>query len=835
MKVFMRKGLSMLLIVCIVIAGMVFGTPGTANAATATAITIMTNQPQYTMSGGFGTNLSAMNGGIIRSTYNTYVRQVVNHEASDLEPGSSYCVMPSDLNDARYTQLLNLMNWSGLDWVRLLIEQNDYEPTDGGFTWNSENFSRAKKFLDWAQAHGVDIFLQQQDSYTTWNNAITWGTDQQKIHSGPANLDKFANGFATMVDYLINTCGYTCIKLVNIANEPENFWGWFQGANLTTAYQKTRAAMDGKSANSYRLRSIPLAGNEYFQGVKDGNGYPINNGAAYNTSWDANKAYLGAWESHDYAESQPWKNINGTWTLTQGNVGQRYMYDPNYPVYWGEFGCAVNDDYNQNIRIAKWQIATPSNGIDGFARWSYNNQNDIDGNFSSVQTWNTTTRSLLSSFTPTKNLYWQDGMLSRFTSKYSTVYAAASDNSWVTPSLYKSPNGNYTMIVINESLTDDASCTFNFQSLDTSKTLYKYICTPSTVEDRTSGVSIGAVGSYTISPSSKTFNDTVSANSIYVYSTYNLSATADGITEDGSYSPVSTPIALSSNPNIIDDSAVSFSSGWIAENTSNQYNSTSKYTGAYGEYYEFDFTGSNFRLYGHTDNGGGLGSVYIDGSFAGYANGDTALRRYQSMLYDSGTLSNGSHHVKVVNEGKKATASAATYITLDAIGYTSSTGGGIVIQNQSFEENPSSPNTIPGWNIWTNDGNSDAVYREAGARSGSGFYHGTHWKNSPYWATTSQIISGLANGSYTVSAWVLCGGGQNMAIMCAKNYTNGVTNGADQINYDIGYYGSWTQISKTFTVSNATSGANGSVEIGFFSNANSGNWLQYDDVTLTAN
>lgn|GEM_PF-2704048 len=128
---------------------------------------------------------------------------------------------------------------------------------------------------------------------------------------------------------------------------------------------------------------------------------------------------------------------------------------------------------------------------------------------------------------------------------------------------------------------------------------------------------------------------------------------------------------------------------------------------------------------------------------------------------------------------------------------------------------------------WAVAGNTPkAYYTEkpaGGAHSGS--YQGTHYSSSgAYTVNTTQKFTGLSNGAYTVSAWVKSSGGQTSAYLGAQSYgsTSSMTYA---INSKIS---SWTQIS----ISNIPV-TNNSCTIGFWSTANKGNSIYFDDVVFS--
>lgn len=72
-----------------------------------------------------------------------------------------------------------------------------------------------------------------------------------------------------------------------------------------------------------------------------------------------------------------------------------------------------------------------------------------------------------------------------------------------------------------------------------------------------------------------------------------------------------------------------------------------------------------------------------------------------------------------------------------------------------------------GWSAYSAGGQTAASFTEAGGHSGSNRL--THWSASAYKVETYQYLSGLADGTYTLSAWVRSSGGQNSAYIALRN------------------------------------------------------------------
>jgi hypothetical protein len=748
--------------------------PITAAAAdTSTTVTLMANQPLHTMTEGVGTNMTSM----------------ITSKCHDLGEscGSAYGGLPAADDASHWNSLLNYANPLGLDWIRLQLEQNQYEPQDGVFTWNSPNMTALYREADWAKAHGVDIYLQETWQANAWNSI----PGQPVAHSAPNDMTKWANGFATMVDYLVNTKGYNNIKFVNISNEPMNWWGWWKGGpDIGVGYSAARTALDAKGIH------LPLAGPEY-----NTNNYSDSNWAKYSST-------LGIWEGHEYG-------------IKPGAYARRPISDPTVPVLWGEYGVPattspVNDvqnaSYDSNVTMDAWIIGGMSNGVDGTAKWQYSNENDIDGKFSYVTTYDTVNKKMLDTYTASPNIYPLQEMVSRFTAKYSTSYAAASTTSSIVPSLVKSPNGAYTVLAANTDTANASSVTFKFQGLNTTKTLYRYSVTAAN-KDQTP-VTIAPSGSFNISPNATSFTDTLATNSVYVYSSYNLAASADGVTSDGTPVPLTTQTPIASNDTVLqqDDPSVTYNGTWTTQSDATASGSSLKYTNTPGSSYQFAFTGTDFRLYGKQDNGSALGSVYIDGQFAGYANSYAPTRANQMMIFDSGALSSGAHTVKVVDESVQTVTGTGTYLNIDAIATNNS-----LAVNGGFEADGVATQTPTGWMEYGPNPAASQTENKGAAYAGS--FNLAHYATTPYEVSTYQTVTGLPDGLYTLQAWTKSSGGQTTAVLGVRNY------GGAEVRQPVPSTTSW----QLTTLPNVHV-TNGQADISIYSVAGASQWLNADNV-----
>ena len=106
----------------------------------------------------------------------------------------------------------------------------------------------------------------------------------------------------------------------------------------------------------------------------------------------------------------------------------------------------------------------------------------------------------------------------------------------------------------------------------------------------------------------------------------------------------------------------------------------------------------------------------------------------------------------------------------------------------------------------------------------TGSYDGSYWYGSPYTFDVHQTISGLAAGTYTLTAWVMGVSSQGTSMDIYAD--NGTTATTSVVNTG---WQQWRQ----YTVSGITVGSSGQLVIGFEGNLVGGDWGKLDDVAVT--
>ena len=130
-------------------------------------------------------------------------------------------------------------------------------------------------------------------------------------------------------------------------------------------------------------------------------------------------------------------------------------------------------------------------------------------------------------------------------------------------------------------------------------------------------------------------------------------------------------------------------------------------------------------------------------------------------------------------------------------------------------------NSPTGWNVWLDDGvNGETVKTEGNGFDGN--YKLSFWNESAYGCSIYQTVTGLENGKYTLSEWVMTNANQTVNQLYVKNY------GGEEMNQtlpvsDLG----WNKV-----VIDNIQITNGQCELGIYSIANGGDWCNIDNVML---
>jgi len=197
-----------------------------------------------------GRTVRKMQGGIGASFHAIEEPKPGRRPTGGVWAGSAWGANPPAEDERAWRSLFDHANWLGLDWCRVELEQRMYEPRRRRFECDNPEMRILYRILDWAEKHGVDVFLQQMWSNVEWNAYPQMrGTMEGRLRSAPASIDDFAYGFGELVEHLTKTKGYRSIRWLSINNEPGWDWSWWQGPDgrpvpITPGFAAARKELD---------------------------------------------------------------------------------------------------------------------------------------------------------------------------------------------------------------------------------------------------------------------------------------------------------------------------------------------------------------------------------------------------------------------------------------------------------------------------------------------------------------------------------------------------------------------------------------------------------------
>ncbi len=449
--------------------------------------------------------------------------------------GSAWGANPAADDTKAWRQIYRLADWLGLDFCRVEVEQRMYEPERGNFTWESPEMLVLYGILDWCERRKVDVFFQQMWGNVDWNTYPEWRNDPiRRVHSGPASLQDFAEGLAALMEYLVQTKHYTCIRWLSISNEPGYDWSWWQKPPnvpmpLTPALAAVRKALDSRGIE------VPLSGPDWTD-LPEFNREKID--------FDS---LVGAYDLHSYYAGFDWLPKEG-YPLAQAEKRladwAAWSRSHGKPLFLSELGTMVfgwrgrnpgPGSYESALKDAELVIRGMAAGVDGFNRWSFINRGDLDGQWQLIDTWDMEQKKLVKTPLPHPNAFYVFGLLSRFSAKHSGLYGITVQGGQVDgkrrvfAAALRSPQGEITLLVLNDAPTAWPA-TFVSQGLNRSVTLHKYQMSPEQ-RDR-ADVNIKPLGHFKLQEGSGGFQDSLPASSLTVYSTYKRGHGDAGIITD---------------------------------------------------------------------------------------------------------------------------------------------------------------------------------------------------------------------------------------------------------------------------------------------------------------
>ena len=411
-------------------------------------IEIDCNQEKYTMAGGIGASWHAI------SLDQEFIDESPDYSIAYRRRnsrGSAWGGNPPVSHTQAWEQIYEHASWLGLSWLRVELSMRMYQPERGVFDWDNEEMQALYKILDWAESNNADVFLQQMWSNVKWNSF----PEVQPLISAPKSMDDFANGLATLVDYLSNEKKYTCIKWLCLTNEPPGgTWGhWWSSPEygrdtpLTPALKAVREALDEKGLN------LQISGPDW------------TDMPPFDESKIDFDQYIGAYDIHSYhgIDEEKQKTV-AKWA--------EWASDHGKPLFLSEIGrqdlvVGIKDPEStktgqvvsmaESLANAEAILRGMAAGASAFNRWSFTNRGDLDGQWQLIRTWNIEEKTFYKTIKPESVSYYGYGIISRFIPKYSTIVDTSPiDNQDILSQTVRTQAGDITTIILNKSTQEHA-------------------------------------------------------------------------------------------------------------------------------------------------------------------------------------------------------------------------------------------------------------------------------------------------------------------------------------------------------------------------------------------
>jgi hypothetical protein len=398
-----------------------------------TSIVIHADRVKYQMAGGIGASWHAISQDSIDESPD--YKWALRYKNSR---GSAWGGNPPVSNVSQWNQIYQHASWLGISFVRVELSARMYEPEKNQFDWDNEEMLALYKILDWAEANHADVFLQQMWSNVKWNAY----PGVQPLLSAPKSLTDFAEGISRLVEHLLVTKKYTCIKWLCITNEPPGgSWGswWSMGekdAPLTPALKEVRRALDEKDLN------IPISGPDWTD-------LP---------PFDANKIdfdqYIGAYDIHSYQGIDESKQkIIEEWVNWARSHGKPLFLSEigDMRMGWKDTNTGPKS-FDAALSNAESILRGLSVGVGAFNRWSFTNRGDLDGQWQLIRTWDIEKKKYLEKIEIEPAAFYGYGIITRFCSKHSSVlYSESGNDPDILSQTLKSPKGELTTYILNKS------------------------------------------------------------------------------------------------------------------------------------------------------------------------------------------------------------------------------------------------------------------------------------------------------------------------------------------------------------------------------------------------
>lgn len=404
----------------------------------------------------------------VGASWHSILRPTVGHGGSAF--GANPPVTPS--HEALWRSMEKQAEWLALKFIRAEMDWHQWQPQPGVHTWTSPEMLILDRILRWAQEHGSDVMLQCMWVDAEWLAFPEYRDDPTKVlTSAPADLPAFAAGWVELLRELVLRRGYTCIKWINLVNEPNYYW-WLVPPDTPACQDKSRqvrylaaALAEVRAALASARLPVKIMGPDFTD-------LPVIARLADEPWWQQ----VDDVDFHSYCSCFDWEDPADQVATASYRMGPRlaetlqpYRAETEQAgkgLFLTEFGTQTYgykaDDpspgaFHASLKDTELLIRALNLGVDGLNHWSFTNRGDADGQWQFVDTWDRQWKCWRTECVPHDAAYHVLGLATRHLPHRASVLATdvrggmVRDCPRVWTATVRSPrDSSLTMLIVND-------------------------------------------------------------------------------------------------------------------------------------------------------------------------------------------------------------------------------------------------------------------------------------------------------------------------------------------------------------------------------------------------
>ncbi len=337
------------------------------------------------------------------------------------------------------------------EWFELKNDNRDpFTANPNGFDFDNDEMKSVFAYLDVCEQLGVKVTL-------TWWGAQRYVGDGWLAFdavsdwvSAPNDLDEMAENIVYLIDYAINTKGYTCITDLILQNEPSYSFIKKPGAADIDYYIEYYKTVYNRLKDAGLGDKITMVGGDDAENI-----------SWFKKAYDGLKDICGKFNSHCYKGFASDYNIEKT---VQNYTSQRTQYATEKPFYMGEFGDGSTvgaytatsvDTYERGLFLPVSVVNGLKAGSTGSLYWPLHDVYYYDGDPNDGSNGGLMKMGLFAYKTDgnwrVRPTYHAWGLICNYLLPGSQVYDITCDYNKLDTVAAQTPDGDWTILAVNRS------------------------------------------------------------------------------------------------------------------------------------------------------------------------------------------------------------------------------------------------------------------------------------------------------------------------------------------------------------------------------------------------